>query len=182
MKTFHEILIQQRGMPGIMSKDMVNGCIEWAKTKVFDYAPFPGIFRRAAAILYAYIVFHPFVDGNKRTALMTSSFFFFMNGLTLKIPDDSPEFTVSVAERAPDPGLSPQEEIERIANWFKPNVVQPRLLTFLYRRIRNQLSPIATAESLLGHPLWNYYYRAWRIETTGRFKKLLAKWPGHTEH
>ena len=31
-------------------------------------------------MMYAYVAFHQFSDGNKRTALMVTSFFFFLNG------------------------------------------------------------------------------------------------------
>ncbi len=90
VETFHEILVRQSGEPGYLRRDMVTACIDWSKTEIYDYVPFPGLLKRGAAILYAYIIFHLFVDGNKRTALMTSSFFFFINGYSLGIPDDSP--------------------------------------------------------------------------------------------
>lgn len=90
---------------------MIQGSLQWAETSVFDYDPYPGIFQRAAAILYAYSIDHAFLDGNKRTALMTSSFFFFLNGYTLNIPDDSPEFTVKIVERSAIPGILVQDEI-----------------------------------------------------------------------
>jgi len=72
---------------------MVQGSLDYAQTMVFGHDPFPGIFKRAAAILYAYTIDHAFLDGNKRTALMTTSFFFFINGYLFSIPDDSPEFS-----------------------------------------------------------------------------------------
>ncbi len=78
IEDFHSTLIKQRGETGYVSTGMVEGCLEWAKTEVFNFTPFPGLLKRAAAIMYAYITFHPFADGNKRTGLMTTSFFFFI--------------------------------------------------------------------------------------------------------
>jgi len=74
---FHNIVIKQRGSAGYMSPGMVEGCIEWARTDVYNFVPFPTLLKRAAATMYAYITFHPFADGNKRTSLMTTSFFSF---------------------------------------------------------------------------------------------------------
>ena len=100
VEKFHDILIKQKGVEGYHRKEMIQGSLDWVQTEIFEYNPFPGVFERAAAILFAYTINHAFLDGNKRTALMTSSFFFFLNGYNLNIPEDSPEFTVSIVEQA----------------------------------------------------------------------------------
>lgn len=56
-----------------MCEGMIEGCLERAMTYVYGFRPFPRLFLRAAALLYSFIVFHPFVDGNKRTAFQTTS-------------------------------------------------------------------------------------------------------------
>jgi death-on-curing protein len=178
VETFHDILIQQSGSSGHVWKDMVQGCLEWARREVYNYVPFPGVLNQASAILYAYITFHPFVDGNKRTALMTTSFFLFINGYRFNIADDSPEFTMGVAERSADSRNSPRSEISRIASWLRPNVGKPIVMGFLYRLIRSDIPPEAELESLLNHPSWGRYYQIWRLSTTQRFKHLLSRWPG----
>ncbi len=179
IETFHDALIQQSGNSGHINRAMVSGCLDWVRTEVYNYVPYPGLLRKAAAILYSYITFHPFVDGNKRTALMTASFFFFINGHTLFIPDDSADFTLSIAERAGlEPKPTPGEEIERIAAWLRPNVHRPILSSFVYHLIRNSLPPGSDTQALLNHPQWDRYYQTWRIATTERFKKLLGRWPG----
>jgi death-on-curing protein len=175
---FHNILIKQRGTSGYHRREMVQGSLDWAQTRVFDYDPFPGIFKRAAAILYAYVMDHAFLDGNKRTALMTASFFFFINGYTLNIPDNSPEFTVSIVQMAARQGTLVQDEIDRIARWLELQVSTPRLWRLLYRLIRDSLPKDASTDILFHHPAWNRYYNIWKTETTQRFKALLARWPG----
>jgi death-on-curing family protein len=161
---------------------MIQGSLDWAQTRVFEYDPYPGIFKRAATILYAYTIDHAFLDGNKRTALMTTSFFFFINGYTLNIPDDSPEFAVNIVERAAKEGTNVQEEIERIAGWLERQAATPRLWKLLYRLIRGGLPRDAGTDALFHHPAWNRYYNLWKTETTRRFKALLARWPGiHAE-
>src|SRR5579859_6314736 len=81
--TLHGIIIEQRGTKGWMSKGMVKGCLEWASTYVFNMKPFPTLLLQASALMYGFISFHPFADGNKRTALMTTAFFLFLNGHSL---------------------------------------------------------------------------------------------------
>ncbi len=157
---------------------MVQGSLDYAQTMVFGHDPFPGIFKRAAAILYAYTIDHAFLDGNKRTALMTTSFFFFINGYLFSIPDDSPEFTVSIVEAAAKEPTIVEDEINRIANWLQPQVSTTRLWRLLYRLIRGSLPKDAGAGALFHHPAWNRYYNLWRDETAKRFKALLPSWPG----
>lgn len=174
---FHDILIKQKGEPGYHRKDMVQGSMDWAQTRVFEYDPFPGIFKRSAAILYAYTLDHAFLDGNKRTALMTTSFFLFINGYTLNIPDDAPEFAVSIVENAAKQ-IAVQDEIERIANWTRMHVTTPWLRRLLYRLMRDSLPEDAEVGALYKHPAWTRYYNLWRTETVRRFKTLLKRWPG----
>jgi death-on-curing protein len=178
VEDFHNTLIKQRGEPGYHRKEMVQGSLDWAQTIVFGHDPFKGIFKRAAAILYAYTIDHAFLDGNKRTALMTTSFFFFINGYTFSIPDDSPEFTVSIVESAAKEGTLVEDEIERIAGWLQPHVASPRLRKWLYGLIRDSLPKDVGTDALFHHRLWNRYYGLWQTETTLRFKILLKRWPG----
>lgn len=176
---FHDIVIKQRGSKGFMSTGMVEGCIEWARTDVYNFVPFPNLLMRAAAMMYAYITFHPFADGNKRTSLMTTSFFFFINGYTFRITDDAPDFALETARRCERPeGHSPTEEITRISNWLKSKVGYsvPTLAT--YRRVRGRLASDATTQDLLQAKGWNTYYLLWRIGTTQRFAELV----GHKSH
>lgn len=173
VEDFHNTLIRQRGSPGYMSKGMVASCMEWTKTEVYNYIPFPGLLKRAAAMTYAYITFHPFADGNKRTALMVTSFFLFINGYSLQITDDSPDFALQVAQRCSDDRHNPTEEIERISDWLRPKITQPVLMTSTYRRARSRLPQNAGFMDLLKSSLWLTYYVLWRIETTNRFRELL---------
>jgi death-on-curing family protein len=182
VETFHDTLIRQSGNPGHIWREKVQSSIDWARTEVYNFVPFPGMLNQASAILYAYIIFHPFIDGNKRTALMTTSFFFFINGYSFRITDDSPEFTKGVAEEGANAGTTPQGEIIRIGKWLRPNVSRPILMDVLYRNIRSDLPPEAGLVSLVNHPSWDRYYQIWRLSTTERFRHLLGKWPGLPHH
>ncbi len=156
--------------------------MEWAKTDVFNFVPFPTLLKRAAAMMYAYISFHPFADGNKRTGLMTTSFFFLINGYTFRITDDAPEFAVETAKRCEaEGGHSISVEIERIEKWLRPRLGYSILNAATYRRTRQSLSPHASRDDLLRAEGWKTYYLLSRIQTTGRFRELIGGKPAAAE-
>jgi len=112
IKAIHDTFIKQYGVHGYMSEGMVEGCLERAMTYVYDFQPFPRLFMKASAILYSYIVFHPFVDGNKRTAFQTTRLFLRLNGYELIAPKDCVDFTRAIAEHR-------ITDIGEIAGWLR---------------------------------------------------------------
>lgn len=102
VERIHNVLIAVRGEKGYVSKGMIDACIEFARTDTHQIIPFPTLITRASAILYSFVTFHPYADGNKRTSLVTASFFLFLNGYSFDIPNDAPEFTKNVALRCLD--------------------------------------------------------------------------------
>ncbi len=58
----------------------------------------PDVFELAAAYLFGIAKNHPFVDGNKRTALAAADLFLVFNGWSLEAdPDDLTQFVLMVA-------------------------------------------------------------------------------------
>lgn len=153
---FHRVIIQQRGEAGYVSKGMIDACVEFARTDTHTIVPFPSLISRASAMLYAFITFHPYADGNKRTSLITTSYFFFANGYSFDIPDDAPDFTKSVAVRClDDVEHSTTEEIERIGKWLSPNVTQGLTMRLFYYLTRTRESGI------LGDIIWIVAFGLW---------------------
>ena len=70
------------------------------------------IFDKAAALLQSLLKNHPFVDGNKRTALTSAGIFLKINGVNLK---NYHEEEVEFAVRVDNKNLS----IEEIASWLE---------------------------------------------------------------
>jgi death-on-curing protein len=113
IKTIHDIFMKQYGCTGYMCEGMVEGCMERAMTYVYKYQPFPKLFLKAGATLYSFIVFHPFVDGNKRTAYETTRIFLRMNGYELRVPyKEAVKFTRAIADGTID-------DVETIALWLQ---------------------------------------------------------------
>jgi death-on-curing protein len=73
---------------------------------------YPDIFTKAAALMHGIIKNHPFIDGNKRTAITSASIFLLRNGYALTASNRALEqFTLKTA--------SEKREISDIARWFE---------------------------------------------------------------
>jgi death-on-curing family protein len=174
VQDFHDVLIKPRGYQGWVSRGMVQGCIEWVKTDVYQFIPFPTLLTKISALMYAYINFHPFTDGNKRTALMTTTFFCFINGYEMTITDDAPEFTRDVARRTADNlDHDTAAEIQNISDWLEPRMSTDRLLRFTNRMIHLGLPKDASEEVIFASPQWRIYYRFWYSETMNRLMRYI---------
>jgi len=80
------------------SEGMVDVCVERPLTDIYNFIPFPHILHKAAVLMETMIGYHPFVDGNKRVALLATYYYPYWNGYDLHIPSDAAEFTIDVAK------------------------------------------------------------------------------------
>jgi death-on-curing protein len=173
---FHRVVIAQRGEAGYVTKGLVEGSLEWAMTDVYKFIPFPSLLLKAAALMYAYTCFHPYSDGNKRTALMTTAFFLELNSYSLDIPDDAPEFARELALRTLDTaGHDPSLEIRRVGTWLRMRVRQP----FRKRLDYAQRARTAIKLGLSGdvyvceHIMSRLNIAMWAIEAGMKFRRFL---------
>lgn len=60
---------------------------------------YPDIAAKAAALLHSLVANHPFVDGNKRAAVMSAELFLLFNGFELLADDDDFEAVTMAAAR-----------------------------------------------------------------------------------
>jgi len=80
------------------SEGLVHACAERPFTDIYRFVPFPHTLHKAAVLMDTLIRFHPFIDGNKRVALLSTFCLLYWNGYNLKIPEDAAQFTVEIAE------------------------------------------------------------------------------------
>lgn len=179
---FHRIVITQRGEAGYVSEGLVKGALEWAMTDVYKFIPFPSLLLKAAALMYAYTCFHPYSDGNKRTALMATSFFLELNSYSLEIPDDAPEFARELALRTLDTTEhDPSFEIKRVAKWLRNYIKQPFWKRFNYawrasKAIKRRLSgDVYINEEIMS----NMSIFMWTIEQAEKLAKFLPSTINH---
>ncbi len=73
---------------------------------------YPDLFSKTAALMDSLVRNHPFVDGNKRTAITASALFLIMNGYRLVVENDEMvRFTLACAQS--------ERSLNENANWFK---------------------------------------------------------------
>lgn len=78
---------------------------------------YPDLFSKSAALMDSLVRNHPFVDGNKRTAITSSSLFLLVNGYRLEVENNElVRFSVACAQS--------QLSLEEIAAWFKKYCIE----------------------------------------------------------
>ncbi|HIJ64631.1 MAG TPA: type II toxin-antitoxin system death-on-curing family toxin [Candidatus Hydrogenedentes bacterium] len=110
----HDELIAEHGGPsGIRDAGLLASAVARPRNpRAYEKA---GLYRMAAAYGFGIAINHPFVDGNKRTALMAMYVFLRLNGLTLTAPGEE---TVHTMLRLADGDLT----VDQLAAWLRENV------------------------------------------------------------
>ena len=95
----HARLIQiTGGLPGIRDLGRLEAALARPQATFEGAAHPPDLWTQAAALMNALARNHPFVDGNKRTALAATGIFLALNGHSLEAGnDEAAAFTIRVA-------------------------------------------------------------------------------------
>lgn len=114
----HYRLIEETGgSHGVRDISLLQSAIARPMATFGQTDLYPDIFTKTAALMHSLIKNHPFIDGNKRTAITTASIFLIRNGYKISASNKELErFTLKVA--------STDTEIKEIAKWFKKQTVQ----------------------------------------------------------
>ena len=90
-----EAIYEFGGLAGIRDVGLLESALDRARN-LLAHDPKSSIFRMAAALCVGIAKNHPFNDGNKRTALLATRAFLFLNGHALE-PSQSEEVATLVA-------------------------------------------------------------------------------------
>jgi len=82
----------------LYNENMLSVCVKRPQTAIYGTNIYPHVLQKAAILMHSIINFHPFVDGNKRAALISTAFFLHWNGYQFEIPLDADAFTIEVAK------------------------------------------------------------------------------------
>lgn len=97
---------------GVRDVGLLESALARPRSSAGGEEAYPSIFEQAAVLLDSICRNHPFVDGNKRTAITTASIFLSENGYEVTATNkELEEFTLLVARTKPDIG--------EIAKWFE---------------------------------------------------------------
>jgi death-on-curing protein len=111
----HARLIQRTGgSGGVREIGLLESAVARPRAMFDQTELYPDLWIKAAALLHSLIKNHPFVDGNKRTALTAAGLFLELNGQRLSASNQAVlEFTRQVATGA--------TEFADIAHWLAQN-------------------------------------------------------------
>jgi len=127
LKILHTAVLlryQDNTLPGYMSESMIKGCMDYAMTFVFGYEPYPDVIAKASALLHSIITFHPFIDGNKRTALLATFFFLHFNGYSFTITEEAVQLTRQIA-------MGKIKKVGTVVRWLSRHTKRSLLATLL---------------------------------------------------
>lgn len=114
LRLHFQLIEDYGGSHGIRDESRLQSVIVAPKQNVFGKEQYGSIFYKAAVYLRNIIGDHPFVDGNKRTALTACVILLARNGAILTAnPQELEDFTVQVATN--------HLTIEHIASWLERN-------------------------------------------------------------
>jgi len=120
---FHErILALHGGTPGLLDEGRLDAAFDSPKNRFYYAGDKLDMFHLAAAYAYALTRNHPFVDGNKRMALVVSGVFLELNGFRL-------ESSEGEAYSATDALASRELEEEEFAQWLRDSSKKVRSST-----------------------------------------------------
>jgi death-on-curing protein len=107
-----QIIDASGGSNGTRDRGRLESVVATQTQSVFGEELFPSIFQKAAAITRGIISDHPFIDGNKRTGIMSALILLELNGIKTKIEDKKLEdFAVDITVK--------NLLIEQIASWLQ---------------------------------------------------------------
>lgn len=102
----HDMVIAATGGPnGVRDVGLLESALARPVTAFAGVELYPTLWEKAGALTHGVIKNHPFVDGNKRTAMVLGVTFLLMNGYMLEVSQDEFEATgLAAAEGRLTPG------------------------------------------------------------------------------
>lgn len=102
----HEDIVDEdpNATPGVRSPETIDSALTYVSEGYFGHVP-ETVHAKAAHLMRLLVAEHPFVDGNKRTALNTVVVFYDLNGYAFEYEDES--IREILKEFATDPYLAP---------------------------------------------------------------------------
>ena len=109
----HEMVIEEAGgKQGIRDFLLFHSAIYLSQASFGGQDLYPSLFDKAAALTHSLLLNHPFLDGNKRTALVVCERFLFINGFEVFASQkEKVNFTLDIESKKLD--------LAKIALWLE---------------------------------------------------------------
>lgn len=118
LENLHKLVLERFKVEAGSKPNLLEAIAARPNSQQFGYTPFPDVYAKAASIMEAIIRWHPFTDGNKRTALVAVSVYLDINGYVLYVPLSAVRYTVLIARNRKTDQESINELIDDITNWI----------------------------------------------------------------
>ena len=108
----YRIIEETGGSHGIRDVSLLQSAVARPEAAFDGKDLYTDLITKAASLMHSIIKNHPFVDGNKRTAITSASIFLLRNGLRITASNKELEgFTRDIASK--------DVELNEITGWFK---------------------------------------------------------------
>jgi len=115
----HARLIQRTGgSKGLSSMALLESAVGRPQASYGGTDLYPDVWSKAAALMHSLIRNHPFVDGNKRTALTAATVFLELNDQPLTATNDQ---VLAFTQRAASGGI----DVSEMAEWLRARTQPP---------------------------------------------------------
>lgn len=98
IKIHEKIVIRFKITDGIINRSNLASVVERPNTIINHKEMYPDVYTKAASLLEGIIRWHPFADGNKRTALLTMIYFLKLEGYGMALPLSAIRYSVKIAK------------------------------------------------------------------------------------
>lgn len=113
---YSEVIERTGGQAAISEEKVLENVLAKPLVQFEGEELYPDLFTKAAVLLYSMIASRPFVDGNKRMALLCALFILRTNGYHLVTSQDSIVETILGTANG-------RYHVDHLVNWFKKNAV-----------------------------------------------------------
>lgn len=113
---YTEVIRRTGGEPGITNEGLLESVLNKPLVTFEGEELYPDLFTKVAVFIYAFISGRPFVDGNKRTALLCAMFLLRTNGYQVIAPRDGLVELIGGIE-------SGQNKVDHLVTWLRKNTM-----------------------------------------------------------
>ncbi len=116
----HDYIIRGSGAAaGILNRGMVDQIADIPDQALLGQEIHKDIYSKGSSLFEALIRLHPFIDANKRTALLSLTEYLWKNGYAIILPLNSVRKSVQIASYGRQDEKSIKKLIRRISRWIK---------------------------------------------------------------
>ncbi len=114
----HSVIIDEtKGAHGVRDRNTLASLEHLPHQQAFGRDLYPNLFLKAAVYVRTIMFSHPFVDGNKRTAMTSAAIFLELNGYRIStVKGEIESFAVSV--------VVAHKSLEEISEWLREKSIR----------------------------------------------------------